>query len=95
MGLEGYNPQEAPLWSILLVQGVWHLAGLQRLARIMHKFSTASPKSLVLTVLRDPQAGAPGLLSVPYSTLAGASVTRLVRSALSALRDENLCIIRA
>ncbi len=38
----------------------------------MHKFSTASPKSLVLTVLHDPQAGAPGLLSVPYSTLAGA-----------------------
>ncbi|MEE8161789.1 MAG: hypothetical protein V3T61_09150, partial [Acidobacteriota bacterium] len=52
-------------------------------------------KSLVLTVLRDPQAGAPGLLSVPYSTLTGASVPRLVRSALSALRDENLCIIRA
>ncbi len=36
-----------------------------------------------------------GLLSVPYSTLAGASVTLLVRPALSALRDENLCIIRA
>ncbi len=36
-----------------------------------------------------------GLLSVPYSTLAGASVARLVRPALSALRDENLCIIRA
>ena len=42
---------------------------------MMHKFSTASPKSLVLTVLRDPQAGATG------SPLA--------------LRDENLCIIRA
>jgi len=156
-------------------------------ARIMHKFTTASPKSLVLTVLRDPQAGAPGLpsvslyryggvrgerdgvkfakrqrhdvdvhrgggatkklmpsrrhpsgwwglratsvslvvvdvpaspspcslisprkphqrtlpyllneaLNVPYSTFAGASVARLVRPALSALRDENLCIIRA
>ena len=56
------------------------------LARIMHKFSTASPKSLVLTVLRSV-----GL----YSTLAWASVARLVRPALSALRDENLCIIRA
>ena len=36
-----------------------------------------------------------GLLSVPYSTLAGASIARLVRPALSALRNENLCIIRA
>ena len=49
-------------------------AAFSCLARIMHKFSTASPKSLVLTVLR---------------------VTRLVRPAVSALRDENLCIIRA
>ena len=32
-------------------------AAFSCLARIMHKFSTASPKSLVLTVLRDPQAG--------------------------------------
>ncbi len=63
---------------------------LSSLARIMHKFSTASRKSLVLTVLRSV-----GLLSVPYSTLAGASVARLVRPVLSALRDENLCIIRA
>ena len=61
----------------------------------MHKFSTASPKLYILTVLRDPQAGAPGLLCVPYSTLAGASVARLVRPALSALRNENICIIRA
>ena len=36
-----------------------------------------------------------GLLSVPDSTLAGASVARLVRPALSAFRDENLCINRA
>ena len=28
------------------------------------------------TALRDPQAGAPGLLNVPYSTFAGASVAR-------------------
>ena len=28
------------------------------------------------TAFRDPQAGAPGLLSVPYSTLAGVSVAR-------------------
>ena len=52
----------------------------------MHKFSTASPKSLVLTALRSVG---------PYSTLAGALVARLVRPALSALRDENLCKIRA
>jgi len=37
----------------------------------MHKFSTASPKSLVLTALRSV-----GLLSVPYSTLAGVSIAR-------------------
>ena len=58
------------------------------LARIMHKFSTASPQSSVLTVLRDPQAGAPCLLSVPYSTLAGTSVARLVSPALSSLRSD-------
>ena len=34
-------------------------------------------------------------LNVPYSTLASASVARLASPALSALRDENLCIIRA
>jgi len=61
----------------------------------MHKFSAASQQSSVLTVLRSV-----GLLSVPYSTLAGAwgtrkRVPRLVRPALSALRHENLCIIRA
>ncbi len=28
------------------------------------------------TALRDPQAGTPGLLNVPYSTFAGASVAR-------------------
>ena len=36
-----------------------------------------------------------GLLNVPYSTFTGASVARLVRSALSSLRDKNLCITRA
>jgi len=56
----------------------------------MHKFSTASPKLLVLTVLRSV-----GLLSVPESTLAWTSVARLVRPALSVLRDENLYILRA
>ena len=29
-----------------------------------------------IKLLRDPQAGAPGLLNVPYSTFAGASVAR-------------------
>jgi len=46
------------------------------------------------------KAGAPsvGLLNVPYSTFAGVDphrrvpLARLVRSALSPLRDENLCI---
>jgi hypothetical protein len=61
----------------------------------MHKFSTVSAKPSALPVLRDPQAGAPGLLKVPYSTFAGASVARLVRPAFSPLRDENLCIIPA
>ncbi len=56
----------------------------------MHKFSIASLKSLVLTVLHDPQAGTPGLLSVSYSTLAGAEIARLVRPAISVLHDENL-----
>jgi len=37
----------------------------------MHKFSTAAAKSSVLPALRDPQAGAPSLLNVPYSTFAG------------------------
>ena len=65
------------------------------LARMMHEFSTAATKSSALPALHDPQAGAPGLLNVPYSTFAGASVARLVRSAFSSLRDKNLCIIRA
>ena len=60
------------------------------LARIMHKFSTASTKSSALTVLHSV-----GLLNVPHSTFPGASVARLVRSSLSSLRDKNLCIIRA
>ena len=56
----------------------------------MHKFSTAATKSSALTVLRSLM-----LLAVPYSTPAVPSLARLVRSALSSLRDENLCIIRA
>ena len=62
----------------------------RRFARIMHKFSTAATKSSTLTALRLV-----GLLNVPYSTFAGASVARLVRSSLSSLRDKNLCIVRA
>ncbi len=63
----------------------------------MHKFSTAATKSSALAALRDPQAGTPGLLNVPYSTFAGASdpqagAPALARSALSSLRDKNLCI---
>ncbi len=63
---------------------------LELLARIMHKFSTAAKKPSALTVFRSLS-----LLNVPYSTFAGASVARLIRSALSSLRDKNLCIIRA
>ncbi len=43
----------------------------RRFARIMHKFSTAATKSSTLTALRLV-----GLLNVPYSTFAGASVAR-------------------
>jgi len=56
----------------------------------MHKFSTAATKSSALPALHSV-----GLLNVLKSTFAGASVARLVRSALSSLRDKNLCIIRA
>ena len=59
----------------------------------MHKFSTAVPKSSALTVLRSLM-----LLGVPYSTPAVPSVARGATHsgpALSSLRDENLCIIRA
>ena len=60
----------------------------------------ASPSPCSLISPRKPhQRTLPYLwdeaLNVPYRTLAGASVARLVRPALSALRDENLCIIRA
>ncbi len=61
-----------------------------RIARIMHKFSTAATKPSALTAFRLV-----GLLNVPYSTFAGASVARLVRSSLSSPRDKNLCIVRA
>ncbi len=56
----------------------------------MHKLSTAATKSSALPALHSV-----GLLNVLKSTFAGASVACLVRSALSSLRDENLCIIRA
>ena len=60
----------------------------------MHKFSTAATKSSV--VLYAPTAfRSVSLLNVPYSTFAGASLASLVRSALSSLRDKNLCINRA
>ena len=64
------------------------------LARIMHKFSTAPTKSSVV-LCAPPALHSVGLLNVPYSTFAGASVARLARSSLSSLRDKNLCIIRA
>ena len=51
------------------------------LARIMHKFSTAAPKSLVLTALRSV-----GLLNVLKSTFVGASGYPLAGHALSGRR---------
>ncbi len=69
----------------------------------MHKFFTAATKSsgvlhcpCCTTRKRVPL----GLLNVLKSTFAGARgtrlrVTRLVRAALSSLRDKNLCITRA
>jgi len=67
----------------------------------MHKFSTAATISSALPALHDPQAGTPRLLNVLKSTFAGVDphkrvpLVRLVRPALSPLRDKNLCIIRA
>ena len=70
---------------------------------MMHQYSPASPQSSVLLVppasLRDPQSDAPGLLSAPYSMLAGASVARALSARrllhfaqmkAAALRDGNL-----
>ncbi len=70
------------------------------LARTMHKFSTMAPKPSALTALRDPKAGALGLLDVPYSKSAvpdpqAGAPARLVRTVISAPRYKNLCIIRA
>jgi len=59
----------------------------------MHKFSTAAKKSSALTAFHSV-----GLLNVLKSTFAGASVVRGATHsgrALSSLRNENLCIIRA
>ncbi len=53
------------------------------LARTMHKFSAAAKKSSgVLHRLRDPQSGCPS------------AWRNALRSALSSLGDENLCIVR-
>jgi len=57
----------------------------------MHKFSTAATKSSALTALYSV-----GLLNVLQRVrLWGPPVARLARSALSLLRNKNLCIIRA
>ena len=54
------------------------------LTRISHTQSIAAADMTASTVFRDPQkAGTPGLLNVPYSTFAGASVARLVSTAIS------------
>ena len=66
----------------------------------MHKFSTATTKSSGVRCA-PPVLRSVGLLNVPYSTFAGVDphrrvpLARLVRSALSSLRDKNLCIVRA
>ncbi len=60
----------------------------------MHKFSTAVPKSSALTVLHSV-----GLLNVLQGVrLRGPTIARGATHsgpALSSLRDENLCIVRA
>ena len=67
-------------------------------ARIMHKFSTMPPKPSALTALRDPQAGAPRAprRTVQYACGAlGRAWRNALRTAFSAPRYENLCIVRA
>ena len=70
-------------------------------ARIMHKFSTAATKTSVVlcapTVLRDPQAGAPGLLNVLQRVRLRGPLSRVAQRTQVgvSLRYENLCIIRA
>ena len=57
----------------------------------MHKFFAASTKPSALTALRSV-----GLLNVPQGVrLRWPLVARLISSALSLIRDKNLCIIRA
>ncbi len=63
---------------------------MRSLARTMHKFSTAAPKSPALPALHSV-----GLLNVLKSTFAGASVARLVRPTLPPLRDDLVCEMRA
>jgi len=53
------------------------LAAHRLIARISHTHSTAAADLAASTAFRDPQAGAPGLLNVPYSTLAGADPERV------------------
>ncbi len=68
------------------------------LARIMHQFSTAAPQSSVLTALRDPHSGTPGLLKRTLKCACGGLLSLAectIRPALLPLRHENLCIIRA
>ena len=63
----------------------------------MHKFSTAPTKSSGVRCA-PPALHSVGLLNVPYSTFAGASVVRGETHSgrrFRRLRDENLCIIRA
>jgi len=63
------------------------------LARIMHKFSTASPKAPGLTVLRLRR---PPQRTIQYACGGlGRAWRNALRPALSPLRDENLSIIRA
>ena len=71
-----------------LCNGLW--AG-SRIAGMIHRFSTAATKSTGLAVLRSV-----GLLNVLQRVrLRWPPVARLVRPALSPLRDENLRMIPA
>ncbi len=70
----GESPQNSP--NLATVPEFSRMGESLGHPRIMHKFSTMAPKPSALTALRDPQAGAPGPLDVPYSTPAVPSVAR-------------------
>ncbi len=64
----------------------------------MHRFSAVAPKPSALTALPDPQAGTPRAPQRTVQYVCGAlgrAWRNALRTAFSASRYENLCIIRA